>query len=152
MIRACAIPLFVIAGSAVACSDVPTQPELGTGTFLLRAVAGTDLPTPVLANGFGGRYLADTIHFEPRSLALFAAPTIERSTVVELPAGGSQLSTEYIGYERRGDRFTFRLPCPLYGGDCAIGFLEGVLTGEQLEITVPAPFRSPLRYQRVQAQ
>lgn len=138
---------LVAAGILVACSESPTAPT-GAGTYVLRAVAGATLPTPILSSGFGGRYVADTLRFEPRVLALFAGPTVERNTLVENPGGGLHPQVEYISYERQGAIFQFSYACPPYA-DCAIGFIRGTLDGDHLEISLQGSFRSPLLYERV---
>ena len=145
------LPLLLITSTLVACSRTLTEPPFGSGTFGLRSVAGENLPSRIGSNGFGGTYLADTVRFEPRTLALFAQPTVERNTLVENPGGGLHPTVEYIAYERQGDIFQFRYPCPV-DADCAIGFIRGSLVGAYLEITLQPPFRSPLRYERVQPQ
>jgi hypothetical protein len=133
---------------ASGCTTEPSGPELGSGTWVLRTVAGAELPAPVFAQPFGGRYLSDTLRFEPRSLALFAGPTLERSTVVQVGDQTPTMTTDFLGYERVGDILNFTRPCPPEA-DCALGFLQGTLTGDELEITLPAPYRSPLGYRLV---
>jgi len=130
------------------CTTEPAGPELGNGTYVLRAVAGEQLPAAVFTHPFGGRYISDTLRFEPRQLALFAGPTLERTTVVQVEDRTPMVTTEFLAYERDGDVLTFSLPCPPEA-DCAIGFTRGTLSGDQLEITLPFPYRSPLLYELI---
>lgn len=140
---------LLAAGTVGACTSMPQESEFGSGTYVLRSVAGEPLPAAVFGPGFGvAVYVADSIRFEPRALALFAGPVIERETVVMLPGGQPQASIEHIGYERDGSRFSFRYSCPPEA-DCAIGLIQGIQMGDWLEITMQGPYRSPLRYERV---
>lgn len=143
-----ALLLLLCAPLASGCTTEPAGPELGSGTWVLRTVAGAELPAAVFTQPFGHRYLSDTLRFEPRSLALFAGPTLERTTVVQVNDQAPMMTTEFLVYEREGDVFSFHQPCPPEA-DCAIGFIRGTLTGEELEITLPAPYRSPLGYRLV---
>lgn len=141
--------LFLLgAPLASGCTTEPAGPVLGSGTYVLRTVAGAELPAAVLAQPFGGRYLSDTLRFEPRSLALFAGPTLERSTVVQVGNEAPMTTTEFLAFEREGDVFTFLVPCSLEV-DCAIGFIRGTLTGDELEVTLPSGYQSPLRYRLI---
>lgn len=141
---------ILLAGlAAAACSNASTGPEPLRSTFVLRAVSGAQLPSDVYGNLSGPRYLADTLDFEPTLLASWALPTLERRTALVLPGGQVNRSTEYISFEQEGDVLSFRLPCGP-DTDCAIGFLQGTLNGTWLEITLPAPFRSPLLYERLE--
>lgn len=143
-----ALLFLLCAPLASGCTTEPAGPALGSGTYVLRTVAGAELPAAVFTQPFGGRYLSDTLRFEPRSLALFAGPTLERSTVVQVGDEAPATTTEFLFYERVGDILTFNHPCP-HEADCAIGFIQGTLTGDELEITLPSPYRSPLGYRRV---
>jgi hypothetical protein len=146
-------PLAILAAVATACGESTTSPELGAGTFVLRTVAGEPLPARMHVNQVGGEYLADTLRFEPRSLALFAEPTIERSIVERQPAGATVERIEFVAYDRDGDDFDFFYPCgggP--AGDCFVGISGGTLSGDRLEITAHpnSGLRSPLVYERIQ--
>lgn len=139
--------LTVLAAGLGACSTSPSGPITASGTYVLRTVAGAALPAPVATAQWGGRYLADTLRFEPRSFALFAGPTVERSGLRETPAGELQPRSEHVAYSRAGRTLTFLYYCPP-DADCAPGeFLRGTLAGDRLEIELPAPYLSPLRYE-----
>lgn len=133
---------------ASGCTTEPVGPEIASGTYVLRTVAGAELPAAVFTQPFGGRYLTDTLRFEPRSLALFAGPTLERSTVVQVGDETPIMTTDFVGYERVGNILKFTHPCPPEA-DCALGFIQGTLTGDELEITLPSPYRSPLGYRLI---
>ena len=136
----------VALAAAAACSSTAPEPELGT--FVLRTVAGEPVPTPVFGAA-GGNYLADTVRFVPRALAIFSMPTVERNTVVQLPGGGGvQTSVEHIGYERDGGTYRFQYACPP-DTDCAIGFVQGTVSGDRLTVLLSPPYRSPLVYERL---
>jgi hypothetical protein len=137
---------------AAGCNDASTAPVLGEGTFLLRTVAGEPLPTRVRVDQFGGEYLADTLRFTPLSLALFAGPTAERSTVERQPAGATVQRVEFVTYDRDGDTFAFSYPCGPGIADCMVGFASGTLSGNQLEVVAHpnSGLRSPLVYERIQ--
>lgn len=139
---------LLLGAATWACVESTTGPGQEIGTFALREVAGAELPTQIYGSISGGRYLADTIRFEPRLLAAWPMPTLERQSTVQWPPGRVNTSVEYVAYERAGNSFTFRYSCPP-DADCIIGFLEGTLAGDRLEITLPPPYRSPLIYERL---
>lgn len=142
------LPLLLsLAG--LACRESITGPRLGEGTFVLRAVAGVDLPAQVVGTIPDRRYLADTIRFEPHVLSLFSGPTLERVTKIEAPPFGTLISTDLIQYERDGNRFSFLYDCPPNADCIAQEFVSGTLTGDRLDIVLAPPLRSPLRYERL---
>jgi hypothetical protein len=144
---------IALAVIATGCGESTTAPQLGEGTFVLRSVAGEPLPARERVDQLGRDYVADTLRFEPRSLALFAEPTIERSIIEREPAGGTVERIEFVAYVRDGDDFDFFYPCgggP--AGDCLVGISGGTLSGDRLEIIAHpnSGLRSPLVYERIQ--
>ncbi len=145
------VPLLALGLILAGCAESSTAPVLGQGTFVLRSVAGESLPTRVRVDQFGGDYLADTLRFEPMSLALFSGPTLERSIVERLQNGDTVRQVELVAYRREGDDFQFSYPCDDDTTDCLVGFVTGSLVGDRLEVAAHpnSGLRSPLVYERI---
>lgn len=135
----------------VGCSNGPTQPvERPTGIFALRTVGGQAVPAKKWDGPFSETYVADTIRFDPNSLALFSDPTLERVTVVRDPGGTEHTFTSYVTYEQSGAVLHFPFTCPPFA-DCAVpDFTQGAIVGSQLTLTASSGLRTPLIYERIQ--
>ena len=127
---------------AAAC-DGTSGPELTGDTYVLRTVAGNELPAPYAPNPLSPtRVVADTLVFGPNNVGQ------QRATYENEDAARWSVRTRFT-YARSGNEMEISFVCADGASCIAPPHHVGTVTSTELLINTSRVMRVPLRFERV---